>query len=539
MDPDIQELILQLNREAMNYLKLDQFENSIKTLKYAQEVLNKQPGPADLKLLGITLNNFGCFYKKVMKPNVALKYLTKALTKESVEPVDKVNLAGTLINICAIYSQLGKHQQALKHSLRALALLKEIERGSQNYLTTVVIAYHNTGVEYEFLGCVREAVDCYRSAWELARDQLGEGHSLAGSMKKSFELALAKLEKAGVKILDREQRRTLLGFCRSEKRNQLVSPVASRGVKKRKEVGRNEKGGKDEIVKVYENVKDLEHIRFLTGDRLQPMHPLKQLSRKMRTTGDFAKNTTNSNISRKSNTRGSSRCKIRDTSQTNDLNQVSHTISSPLNIQKPDNPHHKETFITLNNPIQPINPAYPENIQNKSENSPKSLKSLKQVPKPRKFSPLPSDKYKTRSKPSTTPTKPPLIEPKMHKTPPESYHEWMKKQENIEKFETLEEFIKHENELESDPSPIIENLESPSFPNTNPELITKSLFRNYLHRKTELTKINSIIKIQKTIRMHQCRSIYKDIKQAVIFIQSVYRGYSTRKKLSKHTSVLI
>src|SRR5574343_1533119 len=130
MDQDIQEFVLQLNREAMNYLKEGEFALAVKTLKDAHHVLNNQPGPQNLKLLGITLNNFGCFYKRIHKPNVALKYLSKAVEKESIEPVDQVNLAGTLLNICAIYSQLGKHQQALTHSCRALALLQDVQSTS-------------------------------------------------------------------------------------------------------------------------------------------------------------------------------------------------------------------------------------------------------------------------------------------------------------------------------------------------------------------------------------------------------------------------
>ena len=556
MDQEIQELILQLNREAMNYLKLDQTEHAVKTLKYAQEVLDKQPSPQNLKLHGITLNNFGCFYKKIQKPNVALKYLKKALDKESVEPVDKVNLAGTLINICAIFSQLGKHQQALMHSLRALGLLKDLESASQNYLTTVVIAYHNTGVEYEFLGNLRDAVDCYKDALDLARDHLGEAHSLTVSMKKSYGDALEKLEKVEVRNAGKLQRRTLLGFSRSEKRNHQVSPVVGTGVKKRKVSVRIEKVVVREEVRTDVNVKDLEHVRFLTGDRLQPMHPLKELTRKMRTTGDFAKDHTNSNIPSKSNTRGSSRCKMRDNSQINGLKQASKTAKTHFDIQKSEKTQHPDTFTNLNEPIDQSKPDLLHQLLNKShkksQNSPKSLKKTKQNLKPRKVSPPPNFKLKTYANPLIIETSPSKsfttyskIEPSQKpKYSPEANIEWIKKPENIEKFKVLEEFIKHEDELQSASSAIPANyknlLTSQTHSHKRPPLtITKAIFRGYLHRKIELNKISSIIKIQKTVKMHQCRRIYKDIKQAILFIQSVYRGYSTRKKLASHSTVHI
>lgn len=34
------------------------------------------------KLYSLTMNNLGCYYKKVYKPNVALKYMKQALEKE-------------------------------------------------------------------------------------------------------------------------------------------------------------------------------------------------------------------------------------------------------------------------------------------------------------------------------------------------------------------------------------------------------------------------------------------------------------------------
>lgn len=44
-----------------------------------------------------------------MQANVALKYLKKALDLEIESDQDSMNIAGTMLNICAILSQLKKY----------------------------------------------------------------------------------------------------------------------------------------------------------------------------------------------------------------------------------------------------------------------------------------------------------------------------------------------------------------------------------------------------------------------------------------------
>ena len=63
------------------------------------------------------------------------------------------------LNICAILSQLGKHEQALHHAMKALILIQdelleiaenEVENGESRQ-TVMIIALHNIAVEYEYL----------------------------------------------------------------------------------------------------------------------------------------------------------------------------------------------------------------------------------------------------------------------------------------------------------------------------------------------------------------------------------------------------
>jgi hypothetical protein len=76
-------------------------------LKMAEKIVNASRNVMDdeyFKLYSLTMNNLGCYYKKIEKPNVALKYLKRALQNEieSLQPISYI--ASTKLNICAILS---------------------------------------------------------------------------------------------------------------------------------------------------------------------------------------------------------------------------------------------------------------------------------------------------------------------------------------------------------------------------------------------------------------------------------------------------
>ena len=147
----------------------------------------------------MTYNNFACFYRRTGKLTTSLKYLEHALKIEydylnSLRSHNEYsasllvdNPADTHLNICAILSQLNNHKLALYHAMSALALIQAevydrilIERsykpmdrvkllvageatttGGPNGLkplqdreVVMAIAYHNIGVENEFLAQV-------------------------------------------------------------------------------------------------------------------------------------------------------------------------------------------------------------------------------------------------------------------------------------------------------------------------------------------------------------------------------------------------
>ena len=155
--------ILELNKNAMGMLKYKNYTEPYNLLKEALKTLKLLPDTQDkFILLGITYNNLGCFYKRLKKPKQALKFLKKACENEKSCQLDYANRAGTLLNMCAIYSELGKHKKALEQSLLALKLLTESNYTS-SLISTLVIAYHNAGVEYEYLHQRKEALDYYKT----------------------------------------------------------------------------------------------------------------------------------------------------------------------------------------------------------------------------------------------------------------------------------------------------------------------------------------------------------------------------------------
>lgn len=122
----------------------------------------------------MTYNNFACVFRRTKKLRSALSYLEKALEIEynylhfSDETVDEClqvsNPCDIHLNICAILSQMGKHELALQHAMKALILIQDelvnkldaikqagTEKKPEDRLIVLCIAYHNIAVEQEFL----------------------------------------------------------------------------------------------------------------------------------------------------------------------------------------------------------------------------------------------------------------------------------------------------------------------------------------------------------------------------------------------------
>ena len=104
------------------------------------------------------------------------------------------------MNICAVLSQLNKHELALNHAMSAVILLQEMmlrrrldpasmaedeleelaaqeagkdQQQNKDKVAVLAIAYHNMGVEQEFLRSYPAAILSYKKAVNYAERNLG------------------------------------------------------------------------------------------------------------------------------------------------------------------------------------------------------------------------------------------------------------------------------------------------------------------------------------------------------------------------------
>ena len=119
------------------------------------------------------------------------------------------------MNICAVLSQLNKHELALNHAMSAVILLQEmmlrrrLDPGSLNEdeleemraqeegtdlqnkdkVAVLAIAYHNMGVEQEFLRSYPAAILSYKKAVNFAEKNLGSEDGITQNLRSVYENA--------------------------------------------------------------------------------------------------------------------------------------------------------------------------------------------------------------------------------------------------------------------------------------------------------------------------------------------------------------
>ena len=235
---DFQERVISMNKNAMSIIKSNNYKGSLQLLKDALALLSlAKASDLKYKLLVMTQSNLGCIYKRRKKPNTALKYLQLASESEKKALIDNVAQAGTHLNICAIFSSLNKHKKALEQSQKALDLLKVAEK-SENFLTTLVIAYHNIAVEHEFLKDFKIALEFYKLAWETGQEKLGSDHPLTVSANTDY----IKAEQA---IQDYELSAIVKDIDKKEENLRQISPRREKILNKAKKLQEKIEGFKE------------------------------------------------------------------------------------------------------------------------------------------------------------------------------------------------------------------------------------------------------------------------------------------------------
>lgn len=181
------------NSVGMCFLNKGEMNTSLDLLKRAESLCEQRSS-----LHASVLNNLACYYRKLGKARTALVYLDKAREIEATAPSPK-SVANTHLNYCAILSELGRHDEAFTHIMKAVIVLQEElmdaamgrERPADEKMEVLAVAYHNLAVELEFQKEVSttqyaEALSLYRKAAEFSIEFLAEGNKVRTDLTRIY-----------------------------------------------------------------------------------------------------------------------------------------------------------------------------------------------------------------------------------------------------------------------------------------------------------------------------------------------------------------
>ncbi len=201
------------NKIALSCLAEGQFDMSLELLKKA-EVLSVR----HKAVRAVTLNNFGCYYRKKGKLRTALSYVEDAVALEAGAS-DVALQADSHLNMCTILSELGRHDRAHSEARVALKYMLtelfgrpesvdggEAKRLPKERVAVLAIAYHNLAVQEEYLGRFQECLSTYEKAVKVIKTHLGEDSPLVADLARSLENARAQ-----VQLREEKQQKILRG----------------------------------------------------------------------------------------------------------------------------------------------------------------------------------------------------------------------------------------------------------------------------------------------------------------------------------------
>nr|CCA21229.1 conserved hypothetical protein [Albugo laibachii Nc14] len=225
------------NLLAMGHLQQSNFPPALELLRKA-ELLTER----DKKGRAVTLNNLACYYRRNGNLTQASRYLSEALRLEDQMIDQESSRADTHLNMCAVLSEMGKHQNALHHAQSALVLLHEelhlpgmdgvstLSGGNgSNYDRVAVlgIAYHNAGVEQEFLKRFEASIQSYNKGLECTEQWLGTKHGIVLTLRRALDHAQHRLAASRKPIFP------IIGSSKSRAHNTFASHQLRRPGSKR------------------------------------------------------------------------------------------------------------------------------------------------------------------------------------------------------------------------------------------------------------------------------------------------------------------
>ena len=179
------------NELAVKKLRDGDSESALHSLEKAKALLDNPNVPSTRRWLlqAETSTNISYVYKCLGSPITALSYLRKALIAEtrlrkSGLYIGDHDAVSTLLSICAVQSELGRHSDAARSARIALSQLRLKSKLDD---TRSPAAWYNLAVEYEHLRDRGKARHAFSRALDHARSILGPDHPLTVTVKLALE----------------------------------------------------------------------------------------------------------------------------------------------------------------------------------------------------------------------------------------------------------------------------------------------------------------------------------------------------------------
>eukprot|EP00931_Biecheleriopsis_adriatica_P032658 TRINITY_DN1902_c0_g1_i7.p1 TRINITY_DN1902_c0_g1~~TRINITY_DN1902_c0_g1_i7.p1 ORF type:complete len:2328 (-),score=580.35 TRINITY_DN1902_c0_g1_i7:67-7050(-) len=184
---------------------------SLELLKKAEAMTEAENVPnfkRRVALRATTFNNLCCYYRNRGKSNAALQFAEKALKieqrfKEAEKP------ARTHLNYAVLLSATGRHEEAMEHIERAVAVLhdeeqqlrhdqasdesEDLEQKLVETCSVLVVAHYNMFAEHLRLKQQAAGLECLHRAVNVAQHKLPESHPLADRMQQMLSEAKERL----------------------------------------------------------------------------------------------------------------------------------------------------------------------------------------------------------------------------------------------------------------------------------------------------------------------------------------------------------
>ena len=186
-------LVVKCNTVAVRCFKHDDYEAAASYLAMSMQLTDPAAQAvvfgataADLrnKLRATSLNNLGCMERRRGRPEAAVRHLEQALA------LDDGNSAATLVNIAALYAQLGLAAEGVSACQRALAVLDAGGPAAGGGGGLRAVACHNMAMCLESTR-PQEALQAYEAALRHATAELGPAATMTESIRKNRARFLA------------------------------------------------------------------------------------------------------------------------------------------------------------------------------------------------------------------------------------------------------------------------------------------------------------------------------------------------------------